>query len=507
MIRGLSIRWLVSGVVLATTLVVLVAGYVAIVSTTVALADRWMVAQSFEVAQVVGDYSVSDLVFGTRAESEANLALLEASEHVLAVALYDAEGRLFSRYVRADAAPALPLPERLTAREAVRVVRPEHVLEVLHPVMYRGEPYGHILLRVSTAALDQQLRRYQVGILWIGAGLLALAFLVSLGVQRVVSRPILRLSRAAEQVALSGDWGTRLEEQGAREVRQLTRSFNELLKMVALREAQRDEAEAARRADAERYTEELERKVEERTAQLAASNRELEAFGYSIAHDLRAPLRSIQAFSSALREEHAAALGEEGLDLLRRIVAAGERMDAQIRDLLEYSRVSAREISLAPVELDSVVREVLDQFAATIAETGARVVVAFPLGRVLGHRATLVQVVSNLVSNALKFVKPGVSPVVRVHSERRPPAPGTAAPEHDADRVRVWVEDEGIGIEPRHQDRVFRLFERLHGTGTYPGTGVGLALVRRGMERMGGGVGVESDGAEGCRFWIELPPA
>lgn len=507
MTRGLSIRWIVSGVILATTMVVLVAGFWIIVPKTVSLLDEWMVTQFVRIARVVGDYSVSDLAFGTREESEKNLARLESSPRVLAAALYDARGALFSRFARQGVVPAPAIPEQMSGAVADRVERAPNVIEVFHPLVHEGERYGTIYLRVSTRELDEDVRRYWMGMAWAGAGLFVLALAVALVIQRVVSRPILRLSQAAEQVAQSGEWATRLEEHGAREVRHLTRSFNELLRMVAMREAQRDEVEAARRADAERHTEELERKVEERTAQLEASNRELEAFGYSIAHDLRAPLRSIHSFSSALREEHAAALNEEGLDLLRRVTAASERMDAQIRDLLEYSRVSAREISLAPVDLDLVVREVLDQFEATAKETGARVEVAHPLGRVLGHHATLVQVIANLVSNALKFVKEGVPPAVRIRSERRPAGAVAPASGAGSDRLRLWVEDDGIGIEPRFHDRIFRLFERLHGTGAYPGTGVGLAVVRRGMERMGGEVGVASSGTAGSRFWIELPSA
>jgi signal transduction histidine kinase len=117
------------------------------------------------------------------------------------------------------------------------------------------------------------------------------------------------------------------------------------------------------------------------------------------------------------------------------------------------------------------------------------------LPRIKGHPTTLVQVVANLLGNAVKFVPPGMTPRVRVWAEER------------GERMRLWVEDNGIGIAPEHQERIFRVFERLHRRESYPGTGIGLAIVRKGMERMGGGCGVESAPGQGSRFWVDLPRA
>ncbi len=227
--------------------------------------------------------------------------------------------------------------------------------------------------------------------------------------------------------------------------------------------------------------------------QLADANHELETFSYSVSHDLRAPLRAMQGFAQALLEDYGGRLDSTGQHYAGRIVSAAERMDLLIQDLLAYSRLGRLALDLAPVELDAVVRDALALQDAELKERRARVNVDTPLPRVRAHAATLRQVVANLVSNAAKFVATGTEPRVRVRAE-----------EHD-DRVRLWVEDNGIGVAPEHHERVFRVFERLHGIESYPGTGIGLAIVRKGMERMGGRSGVESEPGRGSRFWIEFP--
>ena len=240
---------------------------------------------------------------------------------------------------------------------------------------------------------------------------------------------------------------------------------------------------------------ELENRVLERTAQLQAANTELEAFGYSVSHDLRAPLRAMQGFTQALMEDYSDVLDPVGQDYAHRISKAAQRMDALIEDLLTYSRLSRTELELGPINLNHLVSEVLAQLELEIRQRQAQITVATPLLPVMGHRVTLVQVMVNLLMNALKFVTAGVQPQIKIWTEAQP------------DHVRLWVEDNGIGIAPEHRERIFRVFERLHGIEAYPGTGIGLAIVRKGVERMGGCVGVEAAPAQGSRFWLELPKA
>lgn len=240
--------------------------------------------------------------------------------------------------------------------------------------------------------------------------------------------------------------------------------------------------------------ERLEERVAERTADLALRNDQLVAFSYSASHDLLRPVRAIRGFADALLEDCRAGLGEVGVGHVARIVQAAGQMDRLIRGLLSYSHMNLAELMRDPVDVDAVIRDALAQLAPEVEATGARVSVVGRRGTVVhGHHGTLEQVISNLVANALKFVPAGVAPEVEIRIE-----------EEDG-LVRARITDNGIGIEPQHHDRIFELFERLHPDHEYPGTGIGLALVRRAMERMGGGVGVLGVPGGGSCFWLELP--
>lgn len=252
----------------------------------------------------------------------------------------------------------------------------------------------------------------------------------------------------------------------------------------------------ARLLEAERgFRRSLERQVEERTAELTQVNRELDAFAYTISHDLRAPLRSMHGYADALVEDYGSVLPEEGHRFAKRIVAAAGRMEGLIQDILTYSRLAREEVSVRPVSLETTIERVIADAELQIRERKAAVEVARPLPDVMAHPPTLTQAVANLLSNAIKFVPPDRTPRICIRAEERD------------GRVRLWVEDNGIGIDPAHQERVFQPFQRLHGVESYPGTGIGLAIVGRSLERMGGRSGVISRPGEGSRFWIELRSA
>ena len=239
----------------------------------------------------------------------------------------------------------------------------------------------------------------------------------------------------------------------------------------------------------------LSQAVADRTAELTTTNKQLEAFIYSIAHDLRAPLRSMQGFASLLVEEAGTALSLTSQDYAQRINKSAQMMDAMLSELLGFSRISQQHLELSPVNLGAIVDSTLSRLHSDIQETKAQVDRSGPWPSVLGHEVTLGQILFNLVSNALKFVPKDIPPVVKLWAE-----------EHD-EFIRVWVEDNGIGIAPDHQDQIFSgCLWRLRGD-QYSGTGIGLAIVRKGVERMGGQVGVDSSLNHGSRFWFELKKA
>jgi PAS domain S-box-containing protein len=249
-----------------------------------------------------------------------------------------------------------------------------------------------------------------------------------------------------------------------------------------------------------RSREELERMVRERTAQLAEANANLQNFAHTAAHDLRSPLRGIASFSQLLVAQYSQKLDETGRSMLQRVVDSAGHMSRLLDDLLEYSKITQCELLLEKVQLEAAVREALALLECDIRARQADVSVAGPLPEVIGHSATVVMLVSNLVSNGLKFMPQGVQPRVRLWAE--PKVLG-----EPRSMVRLWVEDNGIGVAPEDQAKVFGAFQRLHGKGAYPGTGLGLAIVRKGVEQMGGRVGLESEVGKGSRFWVELRSA
>jgi signal transduction histidine kinase len=249
----------------------------------------------------------------------------------------------------------------------------------------------------------------------------------------------------------------------------------------------------------QQYAEELEHRVLERTAQLQETNQDLEAFSYSVSHDLRAPLRTIQGFAQALLEDYSSEIDSFGQSYLNYINEGAMQMDGLIADLLSYSRLSRTQIEIQPVDLADVINEALKKSQQLIQERQAEITVNIPVVEVIAHRSTLIQAVINLITNALKFVPPEVLPLIQIYSEEYI--------QEEETWMRLWIVDNGIGIAPEHQERIFRVFERLHGIEVYPGTGIGLAIVRKALEKMGGLSGVESQLGQGSRFFFALPKA
>lgn len=285
-----------------------------------------------------------------------------------------------------------------------------------------------------------------------------------------------------------------LARRATQESSALAASLDEARRAAQAEVAARKEVEQALREardDLARANAELEKRVQERTVKLEESVRELEAFSYTVSHDLRAPLRAMYGYADVLLKDAGARLSAEERGYLNRIGLAGRRLDRMIQDVLHYSRISQAEIALAPIPLERIVQMVIADYPV-LRNAATHVEVRAPLGEVLGHEMLLSQCIANLLLNAVKFVAPGVNPYVKVYTERRGPI------------VRLWIVDNGIGIEAQHMSRLFGMFERIHPSASFEGNGIGLAIVKRAVHRLGGDVGVESVAGTGSRFWLDL---
>lgn len=254
------------------------------------------------------------------------------------------------------------------------------------------------------------------------------------------------------------------------------------------------QSEITERRLVEAALQEANRVKSERTAELHEMVQELESFSYSIAHDMRAPLRTMQGFSHILMDEHAGRLDAEGVDYLRRISNSANRLDQLIQDVLSYTHVLRTATPLQPLDLSRLVGDMIATYPDW-QPPRAHVFIDGTLPSVEGNEAFLTQCFSNLVGNAVKFQPAGNHPRVRIWAEAR------------ENEVRVWVEDNGIGIAPENHRRIFGLFEQVNAPSEYEGTGVGLTIVRKAVERMNGRYGFESALGQGSRFWFQLKTA
>lgn len=242
----------------------------------------------------------------------------------------------------------------------------------------------------------------------------------------------------------------------------------------------------------------LERRVTERTADLEQRNRELQHFAYIASHDLREPLRKIQTFADLLKTEAEARLGDEANLFIRRMRSAASRMEELLSDLVTFSRIATHTGPFAPVDLERLTAGVIADYDLLITELDAKVEVEAS-GALEADESQIRQLLSNMVGNALKFRRDGVKPLVRVHAsistDSNPPK----------NMCRIVVEDNGIGVDEQYFDRIFEPFERLHGRGEYDGTGMGLAICRRIVQRHRGRISVQSRSDEGIAFIVEMP--
>jgi PAS domain S-box-containing protein len=238
--------------------------------------------------------------------------------------------------------------------------------------------------------------------------------------------------------------------------------------------------------------------------ELGRSNEELEKFAYVASHDLQEPLRKIQAFGDRLVKKHRDTLGPDGKEYVDRMKDAASRMRTLIDDLLSFSRVTTKAQPFAPVDLNPLVADVISDLELRIAQSAAKVDVG-PLPTLEADPFQMRQLFQNLIGNALKFQRPGVPPVVTVRAVAWSDRTGDGSPTPAGEGYRITVADNGIGFNPAYAERVFELFQRLHGRGEFEGTGIGLAICRKIVQRHGGTITAQSREGEGAAFVFDLP--
>ena len=431
---------------------------------------RTTVSQLATLGEAIASNSTAALAFASREDAEQVLSALRADPHIVAGAIYTEDGRLFASYPPAIPTDSLPIAPRV---DGTRFGREGLVL--FHPIARDGKRLGTLYLRSDLGAIHERLWLYSVMVLFVIGGSFTLAYLVSRKLQHQISHPILALEETTRAISERGDFSVRAAKDGDDEVGRLTDAFNRMLEQI------------------QQLNRDLEQRVRERTAELESANQELEAFSYSVSHDLRAPLRHIAGFAAMLEDHVGGALDEKGRRYLGIIQSSTKRMGQLIDDLLAFSRHGRAELRRGPVKLDELIAQIRQGFEADLA---ARRVVwdVAPLPILQGDTALLRQVFTNLLSNALKYSRQRAETRIEI---------GVQA--GGSDEAVVFVRDNGAGFDMKYADKLFGVFQRLHQQDEFEGTGVGLATVRRIIQRHGGRVWAEGRVQEGATFYVALP--
>jgi signal transduction histidine kinase len=483
-LRRSSIRRKLNWVVLVTTFMAL-----ALAGLAMAIFDLQSYQKTWEQdlqaqAELLGLSTAPALSFNDQKAAHENLALLKARSNITTAAIYSANGSVFATYTRGKRAKTAVVPAAPQA-EGVRVE--DGRLVVFRRVENAGEFLGTVYLRAHYERMSR-LKHYLAVLALVAAVSLALAYLLSDGLIRVVTRPILAVSDVARRITTGPDYSLRATRTTDDEVGQVVDAFNGMLDELARRAKTLEQAHQ----ETLNLNAELEDRVRRRTAQLEAANQELEAFSYSASHDLRSPLRVIDSFSSLLEQSVRAHLDERGHHYLNRIRFNVRLMGDLIDALLGLAHVSRVELQREAVDLGAMAKAALDQCRERDPDRVAQVSIADNM-MAQADAALINQVVQNLVGNAWKFTSKVPSASITIGCENLPGHPST-----------FFVRDNGAGFDMTYADKLFSAFQRLHDSAEFPGSGIGLATVQRIVTRHEGRIWAEAAVGEGATFFFTL---
>jgi signal transduction histidine kinase len=494
--RNLPIkRKLTTVIMLTSTVVLLVTASAFIVYEVITL--RHNLRTSSEAIAIIAAEESSAAVAGqSRNGAEEVLAHFSTRKQILLSAIYLKSGAMLAHYPKAEpiaSYPILPVEHGFDiAGRAVNIFEPVSVGDRVVGVMY---------VKYDLSQTFQRFAWYGGVVAVILIGSLVIALVISNWLQDLISRPILELAEAAKAVAVKKDYRVRATKFGEDELGVLTDAFNHMLTQIEDREAALREREAQLRA-ALRAAEtsaaqvralngELEQRVTRRTAELASANHELEAFTYSVSHDLRAPLRHIDAFAQILDEEQATVAPAQARNYLGRIRKGAQNMGRLIDDLLNLSRVGRAAIKHETIDLNHLIDDIRAELRPDTDGRNIEWRIA-TLPKVQGDPGLLKQLFANLIANAVKYTRPRPGPVIEIGLEQ---VEGAQA---------VFIRDNGVGFDMKYADKLFGVFQRLHREEDFEGTGVGLAIVKRIVQLGGGRIWAEAALDKGATFHFTL---
>lgn len=433
-------------------------------------------------AGIVGTNSVTALLFDDQQAADSTLAALSHWPQIKCAKILRADGTVFARYTRVGSLVG-EFKETVEAGKDREYWMKGADILFGGRIEFHGRQLGSVYLLAETSELKR--RAGQFGLL--SAVILVLCFVIAVlstsTIRQVVTRPLAGLAQTAQIVSREKDYSVRAPmPRNSDEVAFLVRSFNEMLEQIQERDRALEESHNA-----------LEQRVRERTAELTEAVKELEAFSYSVAHDLRGPLQHIANIAFLLQQSAPKQQSTEAGGLIGRLIEGTDRMSALIEDLLNLSRATSTPLRRTPIDLshmaESIAKALKDQ------DKGKRQVrfTVAPGARVIADEGLMQVVLENMLGNAWKY------------TSRLEAAEIEFGYTEEAARTVYFVRDNGAGFNPRYADRLFRPFQRLHSQGEFEGTGIGLATALRIISRHGGKIWAESQANQGAVFYFTLP--
>jgi signal transduction histidine kinase len=435
-------------------------------------------------AGIVGTNSVTALMFDDQQAAHATLSALHSSPQIRWAAIVRPDGTIFARYVRDSSSPP-DLGERLAPGQKLGYWQRGRGILLASRIDFQGKQVGEVYLLAETADLAHSAVEFGL----ISAGILLLCFLIAMlvtsAIRRLLTEPLSSLAETAQAVSRERDYSVRARTpRTGDEVATLVQSFNEMLDQIQERDRALEESRSA-----------LEERVKERTAELTAANRELEAFSYSVAHDLRGPLQQISNIAFLLDQlEMKSPTSANSRSLVEKLNEGTSRMSELIEDLLNLSRASTTPLRRAPIDLSHMAEDILSRLQAEDPER--RVVKKVEKGaRAMADEGLIQVVLENLLRNAWKYTAKSDPSEIEFGFTEEPTGPV------------FYVHDNGAGFNPSYADRLFKPFQRLHSQSEFPGTGVGLATAYRIITRHGGKIWAKGHVNYGADFYFTIPYA
>jgi signal transduction histidine kinase len=436
------------------------------------------------IAEVIGVNSASPLLFMDKDAANKILSNLKNNPAILNAEIFDKTGKRFVSFTKKGEEDFIFQIPKGRAK-----IKPEFTgakFLVNYNIYQDHDFLGTLILNAELIDLNAIIYNYlKIAGFVLLAGIMAAVF-ISIILQRAISTRLLLLVSNAKEIAETGNYTIRVKSEGKDEIGVLSKGFNTMLEKIEKSESELKEINL----DLERRVKDRTNELNESNLKLTNSNKELEQFAYVSSHDLQEPLRTISNFVELLEKKYAGKLDKDGVEYFNFIIKATSRMKNLITDLLEFSRVG-RDISFEPVDCNLVLNEVIEEMSTSIKESNAHINISkLPVLR--GNKTELRRLFLNLISNAIKFRKKNVAPEI------------TIAVEEKKSEFLFSVKDNGIGIEAQFINKLFIIFQRLHSTEKYPGTGIGLATCNKIVSLHKGKIWVESEPDVGSIFYFTI---